>query len=208
VAKAASKAASARDLTDGWIIGLNDVATIADTGTRAAARSLRHKLALFANANRGDKPMKYIVTIARILLGLIFVVFGLNGFLHFLPTPQYQGIAGQFIGAIFTSHFYIVVFLTQLIGGLFMFANRYVPFGLLLLGPVLVNILSFHTFMAPAQIPLALVATVLWFIVFFQVRNAFSGVFVRRVAEKGKRIPEEVRRNSGQIRAAWPLLRG
>jgi hypothetical protein len=62
--------------------------------------------------------------------------------------------------------------------------------------------------MAPAQIPLALVATVLWFIVFFQVRNAFSGVFVRKVAEKGKRIPEEVRRNSGQIRAAWPLLRG
>ena len=82
----------------------------------------------------------------------------------------------------FTSHFYIVVFLTQLIGGSFMFANRYVPFGLLLLGPVLVNILSFHTFMAPGQISLALVATVLWFIVFFQVRNAFSGVFVRSVA--------------------------
>ena len=151
--------------------------------------------------------MKYIVTIARILLGLIFVVFGLNGFLHLLPTPQYQGIAGQFIGAIFTSHFYIVVFLTQLIGGLFTLANRYVPFGLLLLGPVLVNILSFHIFMAPAQIPLALVATVLWFIVFFQVRNAFSSVFVRRFAENGK-SPEEVRRNSGQIRAAWPLLRG
>src|SRR5215469_16889584 len=67
-----------------------------------------------------------------------------------------------------------------------MFANRYVPFGLLLLGPVLVNILSYHTFMAPAQIPLALVATVLWFIVFFQVRNAFSGVFVRRLRKRAR----------------------
>ena len=55
--------------------------------------------------------MKYIIS--RILLGLIFVVFGLNGFLHFIPTHQFQGVAGQFIGAIFTSHFYTVVFLTQ-----------------------------------------------------------------------------------------------
>jgi hypothetical protein len=146
--------------------------------------------------------MKYIVTVARMLLGLMFVVFGLNGFLHFLPAPRYQGIAGQFIATIFTSHFYIVVFLTQVIGGLLLCANLYVPFGLLLLGPVLVNILSFHAFMAPAQIQLALVATVLWFIVFFQVRGAFSHVFARRVAEQGKRIPEQVRRDAGQIRAA------
>jgi putative oxidoreductase len=53
--------------------------------------------------------MRYIVIISRILLGLIFVVFGLNGFLHFIPSPQYQGAAGEFIGAIFTSHLYIVV---------------------------------------------------------------------------------------------------
>lgn len=70
--------------------------------------------------------MKYVVTISRVLLGLIFVVFGLNGFLHFIPSPQYQGVAGQFIGAIFTSHFYIVVFLTQIFGGLLLLADRYV----------------------------------------------------------------------------------
>src|SRR5215472_14342767 len=99
----------------------------------------------------GGNPMKYIFAISRTLLGLIFVVFGLNGFLHFIPSPDYQGVAGQFIGAIFTSHLYIVVFLTQIVGGLLLLANSYVPLGLLLLGPVLVNILSFHIFMAPRE---------------------------------------------------------
>jgi len=147
--------------------------------------------------------MKYIVTISRIILGLIFLVFGLNGFVHFIPSPQYPGVAGQFIGAIFSSHFYIVVFLTQIVGGLILLANRYVPLGLLLLGPVIVNILSFHIFMAPGQIPLALVATVLWFVVFFRLRSAFSGVFVQRVSGEVKSFPEEIRRNSsGQSRVA------
>jgi hypothetical protein len=79
--------------------------------------------------------MKYIVTISRILLGLILVVFGLNGFLRFVPTPQYPGVAGHFLGVIFKSHFYIVVFLAQILGGLFLLANRYVRLGPLLLGP-------------------------------------------------------------------------
>ncbi len=148
--------------------------------------------------------MKSFVTISRIVLGLIFFVFGLNGFLHFIPSPQYQGLAGQFLGVIFKSHLYVVVFLTQIVGGLLLLANRYLPLALLLLGPVLVNILSFHIFMAPRQIPLALVATALWLILFFRVRSAFSGVFVRKLRDDVRRVQEEdVRRSSwDQNRAA------
>lgn len=127
--------------------------------------------------------MKPIFSVARILLGMIFVVFGLNGFLHFIPTVQFPGAAGQFLGAIFASHFYVVVFAVQIIGGMLLLADRYVPLGLLLLGPMLVNILGFHIFMAPRNIPLALAATALWLIVFFRVRSAFSRVFVKRFSD-------------------------
>ena len=128
--------------------------------------------------------MEKIATVARILLGLLFLVFGLNGFLHFIPAPPPPGVAGQFLGAIFASHFYIVVFLTQILGGLLLLANRYVPLGLLLLGPVVVNILAFHIFMEPAGLPAAVVATALWCIVFFRVRSAFPGVFVQKIAPR------------------------
>jgi len=128
--------------------------------------------------------MKYIVAISRILLGLVFVVFGLNGFLNFIPSPPLPGVAGQFIGAIFSSHFYIVVFLTQIVGGLLLLANRYVPLGLLLLGPVIVNILGFHIFMSTKGLPVALVVAALWLIVFVRVRSAFAGVFVQKLPER------------------------
>lgn len=125
--------------------------------------------------------MKIAVLIARILLGLLFLVFGLNGFLHFIPMPPPSGLAGQYMGALFVSHYLVVVFLLQVVGGALLLANRYVPLGLLLLGPVLVNILLFHSFMAPEGLPIALFATVLWVIVFAGMRKAFAGVFVQRV---------------------------
>jgi putative oxidoreductase len=125
--------------------------------------------------------MKITTSIARILLGLLFLVFGLNGFLHFIPTPLPSGLAGQYMGVLFVSHYLVVVFLVQVIGGALLLANRFVPLGLILLGPILVNILLFHSLMAPAGLPLALLATVLWGIVFYGVRRAFAGVFASRV---------------------------
>lgn len=125
--------------------------------------------------------MKIAVTIARILLGLMFTVFGLNGFLHFIKMAPPTGLAGQYMGALFVSHYLVIVFALQLAGGLLLLANRFVPLALLLLGPVIVNILCFHTFLEPAGISMGILAAVLWIVVFAGVRTAFAGVFVHRV---------------------------
>jgi len=127
--------------------------------------------------------MKIAVTISRILLGLLFMVFGLNGFLHFIKMPPPTGqLAQQYMGALFLSHYLAVVFLLQLVGGVMLLVNRYVPLALVLLGPVLVNIVLFHSTMAPEGLPMALVATLLWLLVFSGVWKAFTPIFQAKVA--------------------------
>lgn len=125
--------------------------------------------------------MKIVTLIARLLLGLAFVVFGLNGFLNFLNMgPMPTGLAGQFMGALFMSHYYWAIAAIQVLGGVLLLVNRFVPFGLVLLGPVIVNILLYHLFLNPAGIAMAIVVTILWFIVFYRDRQYFSGIFVQR----------------------------
>jgi hypothetical protein len=124
--------------------------------------------------------MKIAAQIARMLLGLLFLTFGLNGFFHFIPMPPPSGLAAQYLGALFVSHYLVAVFLLQVIAGALLLFNRYVPVALVLLGPVLVNILLFHCLMAPEGLPLASVAAVLWLAVFFRARRAFAGVLVAR----------------------------
>jgi putative oxidoreductase len=125
--------------------------------------------------------MKIAILIARLLLGLIFVVFGLNGFLNFLNMgPMPTGLAGQFIGALALSHYFWVVAALQVIGGALLLVNRFVPLGLVLLGPVIVNILLYHIFLNPSGVALAIVVTILWLIIFYGYRQYFSGIFVQR----------------------------
>jgi putative oxidoreductase len=126
--------------------------------------------------------MKITTVIARFLLGLIFLVFGLNGFLHFTPAPPPpSGTAGQFVGALFVSNYLVVVFLLQIIPAILLLINRYVPLALTLLAPIIVNILLFHILMAPSGLALAIVVTVLWIVVFLSVRSAFGGLLEERV---------------------------
>ena len=126
--------------------------------------------------------MKIVTLIARILLGLISVVFGLNGFLNFLSMgPMPTGLAGQFVGALALSHYYWVVAALQIAGGALLLANRFVPLALVLLGPVIVNIICYHVFLNPSGAGPAAVVTVLWLIVFYSNRQHFSGIFVQRV---------------------------
>jgi putative oxidoreductase len=124
--------------------------------------------------------MKITASVARILLGLLFLTFGLNGFFHFIPMPPPSGLAGQFLGALFVSHYLVAVFLLQVAAGALLLANRHVAVALVLLGPVLVNILLFHSLMAPEGLPLALFALALWLAVFVGARRAFAGVFAQR----------------------------
>jgi putative oxidoreductase len=125
--------------------------------------------------------MKIVTLIARLLLGLIFVVFGLNGFFHFLSMgPMPSGLAGQFIGALVQSHYYWVVAALQVAGGALLLVNRLVPLGLVLLGPVIVNIILYHVFLNPSGVALAIVVVILWFNVFYGHRQYFSGIFVQR----------------------------
>ena len=125
--------------------------------------------------------MKILVLIARLLLGLVAVVFGLNGFLNFLSMgPPPTGLAGQFLGALFVSHYYWVIAALQVVGGALLLVNRFVPLALVLLGPVIVNIICYHVFLNHVGAPPAVVVTILWFIVFYWNRQRFSGIFVQR----------------------------
>ena len=127
--------------------------------------------------------MKIVALIARLLLGLVFFVFGLNGFLHFIPMgPLPSGMAGQYIGLLFQSHYVYAVSAFQVIGGALLLINRYVPLALTILGPVIVNILLYHLFMDLKGIPLALVVTILWAILAYRNRQYFAGLFVQKTA--------------------------
>jgi putative oxidoreductase len=124
--------------------------------------------------------MRIAAVIARYLAGVIFLVMGLNGFLHFIPLPPPTGVAGQFMGALYVSHYLWVIFGFQVLGGLLLLVNRYVPLAVAILAPVLVNILTFHVLMAPAGLPMALFVAILWTLIFIEVRPAFWGVFESR----------------------------
>jgi len=125
--------------------------------------------------------MKIATLIARLLLGLIFVVFGLNGFLNFLNMgPMPSGLAGQFIGALAQSHYYWVVAALQVAGGALLLVNRFMPLALVLLGPVIVNIILYLVFLIPSGAALAILVVILWGIVFYSYRQYFSGIFVQR----------------------------
>ena len=121
--------------------------------------------------------MKIATIISRVLLGLIFITFGLNMFLNFIPLPPPpEGPARQFMTALFMSHYLYVVGALQVVGGLLLLSGHRVPLGLTLLGPVIVNILCFHTLMAPAGLPMAFVVSFLALFLLWRYRGHFMGL--------------------------------
>ncbi|MEY2486356.1 MAG: putative oxidoreductase [Verrucomicrobiota bacterium] len=121
--------------------------------------------------------MKYAIIIVRILLGLVFVVFGSNAFLHFIPMPPMQGPSGAFIGALVSSGYVYVIGALQVLGGLCLLAGRFIPLGLTLLGPVIVNIVLYHVFLDRSGLPTAIVISLLALFLLWIYRYRFPAIF-------------------------------
>lgn len=121
--------------------------------------------------------MKIATLVARILLGLMFTVFGINGFLHFIPIPAKPALAMQFINLLDWTHYMAPVFALQISSGILFLANRFVPLALTLIGPVLVNILMFHVLMDLNGMLPAAIATICWMVLFYSHRAAFAAIF-------------------------------
>ena len=119
--------------------------------------------------------MKIAATIARYLLGLMFTVFGLNGFLNFIKQPPPTNpLAIQFFTAVAGSHYAYMFFALQLIAGLMLLSGYFVPLALTILAAEIINILTFHVTMNPEGIAPGLLALVLWLLVFTQYRRSFQ----------------------------------
>ena len=121
--------------------------------------------------------MKITFAVIRLLLGLAFCTFGLNGFMHFIKAPAPTGLAGQFANAMNSSSFYVLSFAVQLLAGLLLLLNRFVPFAVVLLGATIANILMFHIAMQPEGIVPGLVLLVLWCVVAYQNRSQLRFLF-------------------------------
>src|SRR3954452_23143362 len=123
--------------------------------------------------------MKYVIVIARVLLGLVFVVFGSNAFFKFMgPPPEMHGQAGAFITALMSSGYMYVIAVLQVLGGLcLLLGARFVPLGLTLLGPVIVNIILFHVFLEPPGLPMSLVIAALSLFLLWVYRFKFPAIF-------------------------------
>ena len=122
--------------------------------------------------------MRIATLIARILLGLVFFVFGLNGFLHFIPNPPMSGPPADFFGELMATHYMIpLIFTAQVVGGILLLAGIFVPFALAVLAPVIVNIFFFHLFLAPDGLVIATVVVVLELWLVWANRSKFAPLF-------------------------------
>lgn len=122
--------------------------------------------------------------IGRILLGLMFLVFGLNGFLNFIPQPKdpIPERALAFVGAMMkTGYLFQFVKGTEVLAAVLLLSNRFVPLALTLLAPVLVNIVAFHLFLAPATVAPAFVILALELYLAWAYRGAFRPMLAARV---------------------------
>jgi hypothetical protein len=126
---------------------------------------------------------RYLPAAARIVMGLLFLVFGLNGFLHFIPqpkTPQPEGAMAFAAALMKTGYMFPMIMGTQLLVGVLLLVNRLVPLALALIAPIIVGIVTFHIFLAPSTLPMAIVVLVLELYLAWAYRDAFRPMLALR----------------------------
>lgn len=124
--------------------------------------------------------MKIVALIVRILLGLVFFLFGLNGFVRFLPIPAYHGAAQEFLQLLISTRYIFAVKAIEVVGGALLLSGLFVPLALTLLGPVVVNIFLFHFLVYRSQLAVPVVIGLLWAFLLWTYRQYFLPLFVQR----------------------------
>jgi hypothetical protein len=128
---------------------------------------------------------RHAPTASRILLGLIFFVFGLNGFLQFIPQPPPPAGAAAFFGALAATGYMLpLIGVAQVVGGAMLLSNRYVPLALAILAPIVVNIVLFHAFLAPGGLGVALAVLALEIFTAWSHRDAYASMLRARTSPK------------------------
>jgi putative oxidoreductase len=141
-----------------------------------------------------------VIVAARVLLGVIFVVFGLNGFLHFLPQPPMSGPPAEFAGALFASGYMFPLLKgTEIVTGALLLSGRLVPLALTVLAPVVVNIFAFHLFLAPSGLPLPILITLLGVYLAWSYRSSFAGVLQVNAVPDAANAPRSATARSAAV---------
>ncbi|HUR09833.1 MAG TPA: hypothetical protein VM012_00605 [Flavitalea sp.] len=126
--------------------------------------------------------MKKATIISRILLGIIYLVFGLDYFLHFIPyQPNHTGRVAAFKAALMdVGYFYPMIKSIQIAGGLSLITNRYAPFFAVVLFPISLNVFLYHTILVPSGWPMGVLLIVPNLFLGYAYRNYYSGMFIRK----------------------------
>ncbi len=132
---------------------------------------------------KSKSAVRFLPVIARLLLGLVFFVFGLNGFFHFIPQPKdamSEGATALLTGFMKSGYMMPLLFGTQTLVGALLLLNCFVPLALALIAPVVVNIVAFHLFLAPSGLPIAFVVLALELFLAWSYRRVYAPMLAMR----------------------------
>ena len=128
-----------------------------------------------------NKSLRIAAKVVRYLMGLIFLVFGLNGFLNFIPTPPMEGDLGTFMGGLMASgYFFPLLKVTEILSGILLLSGFYVPLAIAVLGPITLNIFFVHASMEPSGLPIAIFVFLGNIFLAYAYKENFSGIFQKK----------------------------